>query len=94
MAAVTYKNAGVNIDAADAFIAKIKPLVRSTSRPEVLGGIGGFSGLFRPHLRAEALLAMQQARRIAEAAATVHAAGREHGRRRHQAHDRRPPAPL
>jgi phosphoribosylformylglycinamidine cyclo-ligase len=51
MAPVTYKNAGVNIDAADAFIAKIKPLVRYTLRPEVLGGIGGFSGLFRPNLR-------------------------------------------
>ena len=51
MAPVTYRNAGVNIDAADAFIAKIKPLVRTTTRPEVLGGIGGFSGLFRPNLR-------------------------------------------
>ena len=51
MAPVSYKNAGVNIDAADAFIAKIKPMVRSASRPEVLGGIGGFSGLFRPNLR-------------------------------------------
>ena len=51
MAPVTYKNAGVNIDAADAFIAKIKPMVRPTLRPEVLGGIGGFSGLFRPNLR-------------------------------------------
>ncbi len=51
MAPVTYKKAGVNIDAADAFIARIKPLVRSASRPEVLGGIGGFSGLFRPDLR-------------------------------------------
>ena len=51
MAPVTYRNAGVNIDAADAFIARIKPMVRSASRPEVLGGIGGFSGLFRPNLK-------------------------------------------
>ncbi len=50
MAPMTYKKAGVDIDAADAFVRKIKPLVRSTRRPEVLGGIGGFSGLFRPRL--------------------------------------------
>lgn len=51
MPALTYRQAGVNIDAADAFIARIKPMVKTTSRPEVLGGIGGFSGLFRPNLR-------------------------------------------
>jgi phosphoribosylformylglycinamidine cyclo-ligase len=50
MARVTYKKAGVDIDAADRFIRMIKPLVRTTSRPEVLGGIGGFSGLFKPRL--------------------------------------------
>lgn len=47
---MTYRQAGVNIDAADDFLRSIKPLVRSTSRPEVLGGLGGFSGLFRPRL--------------------------------------------
>ena len=50
MARVTYKKAGVDIDAADRFIRMIKPLVRTTGRPEVLGTIGGFSGLFRPRL--------------------------------------------
>jgi phosphoribosylformylglycinamidine cyclo-ligase len=50
MARLTYARAGVNIDAADRFIRMIKPLVRSTERPEVLGTIGGFSGLFRPRL--------------------------------------------
>jgi len=50
MARVTYKKAGVDIDAADRFIGLIKPLVGSTRRAEVLGGIGGFSGLFRPRL--------------------------------------------
>ncbi len=49
-ARVTYRNSGVDIDAADRFIGLIKPLVRTTGRPEVLGGIGGFSGLFRPRL--------------------------------------------
>lgn len=51
MAALTYKKAGVDIDRADLFISKIRPLVKKTARPEVLGGIGGFSGLFRPRLR-------------------------------------------
>jgi phosphoribosylformylglycinamidine cyclo-ligase len=48
MPRLSYAKAGVNIDAADRFIRMIKPLVRSTERPEVLGTIGGFSGLFRP----------------------------------------------
>jgi phosphoribosylformylglycinamidine cyclo-ligase len=51
MSALTYRRAGVNIDAADDFLRSIKPLIRSTSRPEVLGGIGGFSGLFLPRLK-------------------------------------------
>jgi phosphoribosylformylglycinamidine cyclo-ligase len=51
MARLTYAKAGVNIDAADRFIRMIKPLVRSTERPEVLGSIGGFSGLFRPRTK-------------------------------------------
>lgn len=51
MPPLTYKQAGVNIDEADAFIKTIKPMVKSTARPEVLGGIGGFSGLFQPRLK-------------------------------------------
>ena len=51
MPALTYKKAGVDIERADLFISKIKPLVKTTARSEVLGGIGGFSGLFRPRLR-------------------------------------------
>jgi phosphoribosylformylglycinamidine cyclo-ligase len=48
MSSLTYKKAGVDIDEADAFIKRIKPLIKTTRRPEVLGGIGGFSGLFAP----------------------------------------------
>jgi phosphoribosylformylglycinamidine cyclo-ligase len=51
MSPLTYRKTGVNIDEADEFIKKIKPLARSTSRPEVLGGIGGFSALFQPRLK-------------------------------------------
>ncbi len=51
LAALTYKKAGVDIDRADRFISKIKTLAGKTMRPEVLGAIGGFSGLFRPRLR-------------------------------------------
>ena len=51
MSSLTYKKAGVDIDKADAFLAKIKPLLEKTSRPEVLGKIGGFSGMFKPRLQ-------------------------------------------
>jgi phosphoribosylformylglycinamidine cyclo-ligase len=42
----TYRDSGVNIDAGDEFVDRIKPLVRSTFRPEVLGDLGGFGGMF------------------------------------------------
>jgi phosphoribosylformylglycinamidine cyclo-ligase len=42
----TYRDAGVDIDAGNRLIERIKPLVRATERPGVLGGIGGFGGLF------------------------------------------------
>ncbi|MDY6843999.1 MAG: phosphoribosylformylglycinamidine cyclo-ligase [Thermodesulfobacteriota bacterium] len=43
---VTYKEAGVDIDAGSKFIDSIKCMVKTTFKPEVLTGIGGFSGLF------------------------------------------------
>jgi phosphoribosylformylglycinamidine cyclo-ligase len=43
---LTYKDAGVDIDAGDDLVEHIKPLARSTNRPGVLGGVGGFGGLF------------------------------------------------
>jgi phosphoribosylformylglycinamidine cyclo-ligase len=42
---ITYRDAGVDIDAGDALVERIKPLVRRTQRREVLGGIGGFGAL-------------------------------------------------
>jgi phosphoribosylformylglycinamidine cyclo-ligase len=45
--AITYKDAGVDIDAGNALVDRIKPLARATQRPEVLGGIGGFAALCR-----------------------------------------------
>ncbi|MFZ2088220.1 MAG: phosphoribosylformylglycinamidine cyclo-ligase [Desulfobaccales bacterium] len=47
----SYKNAGVDIDKADAFIQTIRPLVKATHRTGVIGEIGGFGGLF--HLDVE-----------------------------------------
>jgi phosphoribosylformylglycinamidine cyclo-ligase len=47
MGAMDYKKAGVNIDTGNEFVRRIRPLVRSTFRPEVLTDIGGFGGLFR-----------------------------------------------
>ena len=43
---LTYKDAGVDIDAGNALVERIKPLVARTTRPEVLTGLGGFGGLF------------------------------------------------
>jgi phosphoribosylformylglycinamidine cyclo-ligase len=44
--ALTYRDAGVDIDEGDRLVERIKPLARPTLRPEVLAGIGGFGGLF------------------------------------------------
>jgi len=42
---ITYRDAGVDIDAGDELVERIKPLVRRAQRPEVLAGIGGFGAL-------------------------------------------------
>ena len=44
-APLTYRDAGVDIDAGDELVERIKPLAKKTMRPEVLGGIGGFGAL-------------------------------------------------
>jgi phosphoribosylformylglycinamidine cyclo-ligase len=41
----TYRQAGVDIEAADRFIDRIKPLAARTKIPEIIGSIGGFAGL-------------------------------------------------
>lgn len=43
---LSYRDAGVNIDEADALVNEIKRLAKKTTRPGVLGGIGGFGALF------------------------------------------------
>ena len=45
MSSISYKDAGVDIDAGDALVERIKPLAKRTMRPEVLAGIGGFGAL-------------------------------------------------
>lgn len=42
---LSYRDAGVDIDAGDALVERIKPLAKRTMRPEVLAGIGGFGAL-------------------------------------------------
>ena len=43
---ISYKDAGVDIDAGNSFVENIKPLVKATAIPGVLGGIGSFAGAF------------------------------------------------
>ncbi|HEY3847347.1 MAG TPA: phosphoribosylformylglycinamidine cyclo-ligase [Acetobacteraceae bacterium] len=45
---LSYRAAGVDIDAGEALVEQIKPLARATGRPGVLGGLGGFGALFDP----------------------------------------------
>jgi phosphoribosylformylglycinamidine cyclo-ligase len=42
-----YREAGVDVEAGRAFVRQIRQMVESTFRPEVLGGLGGFSGFFQ-----------------------------------------------
>ena len=44
---VSYRDAGVDIDSGNALVERIKPFAKSTLRAGVLGGLGGFGGLFR-----------------------------------------------
>jgi phosphoribosylformylglycinamidine cyclo-ligase len=44
---LSYRESGVDIDAGNELVERIKPAVRTTLRPEVLGGLGGFGALFR-----------------------------------------------
>jgi phosphoribosylformylglycinamidine cyclo-ligase len=43
---ISYASAGVDIEAGDKAVEALKPSIRKTTRPEVVGGIGGFAGLF------------------------------------------------
>lgn len=43
---LTYRDAGVDIDAGNQLVDRIKPLVQRSFRPEVMGGLGGFGALF------------------------------------------------
>ncbi|HXJ20388.1 MAG TPA: phosphoribosylformylglycinamidine cyclo-ligase [Polyangia bacterium] len=45
-AGLSYRDAGVDIDAGDELVERIKSHVRRTQRPEVMGGLGGFAGMF------------------------------------------------
>src|SRR5580704_11241231 len=44
---ITYRQAGVDIDAGDELVERIKPLAKATAIAEVLAGVGGFAGLCR-----------------------------------------------
>ena len=44
---LSYKDAGVDIDAGETLVGRIKSVARATTRPEVVGGLGGFGALCR-----------------------------------------------
>ena len=44
---INYREAGVDIDAGAALVERIKPAAKSTQRSGVMGGLGGFGGLFK-----------------------------------------------
>lgn len=44
---LSYKDSGVDINAGDDLVQRIKPLARGTHRQGAIGGLGGFGGLFR-----------------------------------------------
>ena len=46
MSSLTYKDSGVDITKGNKLIEKIKPIAKSTSRPGVLAGLGGFGAMF------------------------------------------------
>jgi len=48
---LSYRDAGVDIDAGNELVERIKPAVKSTLRPEVLTGLGGFGALFNMDLQ-------------------------------------------
>ncbi|TQF77188.1 phosphoribosylformylglycinamidine cyclo-ligase [Elioraea sp. Yellowstone] len=48
MPSLSYRDAGVDIDAGDALVERIKPLAHATARAGTMGGIGGFGALFDP----------------------------------------------
>ena len=48
---LSYRDAGVDIDAGNELVERIKPAVKSTLRPEVLTGLGGFGALFELDLK-------------------------------------------
>ena len=47
MSKISYKDSGVDIDAGNSFVENIKPFVKETLTPNVIGGIGSFAGAFR-----------------------------------------------
>lgn len=46
LSSLSYQGAGVNIEAGNAFVQRIKPIAARTQRPEVMAGLGGFGALF------------------------------------------------
>jgi phosphoribosylformylglycinamidine cyclo-ligase len=73
----TYESAGVDIAAGEAAVERIKSHVRSTFRPEVIGDIGGFGGLFQfPSHRFDHPVLISSTDGVGTKAVVAHQAGR------------------
>ena len=69
---LSYRDAGVDIDAGDALVEAIKPFAKRTMRPEVLAGIGGFGALCEiPKKYRQPVLVVRHRRRRHQAQARV-----------------------
>ena len=80
---LTYRGAGVDIDAGDALVERIKPHVRRTLRPEVMTDLGGFAGLCAlPDALQGAAAGVVHRRRRHQAEARVPDRAARHGRHR------------
>ena len=53
---LSYKDAGVDIDAGEALVERIKGVAKRTARPEVMGGLGGFGAVSYTHLTLPTIL--------------------------------------